>query len=57
MNRPSSAARKFIGSFELTAIVNPGPCAANDNDDDRFDALALDVVAILLRDGREMLAG
>jgi hypothetical protein len=35
----------------------PEPAAANDNVEDSFDNLALEVVAILLADGRDMLAG
>ncbi|HKU99845.1 MAG TPA: hypothetical protein VJR58_31410 [Vineibacter sp.] len=31
--------------------------AANDNIDDSFDTLACEVVAILLNDGRSLLAG
>jgi len=33
------------------------PLAANDNIEDSYDNLALAVVAILLADGRDMLAG
>lgn len=56
MNRTSSAARKFIDTSDM-ASTHAVAIAANDNDDDSFDVPAFDVVAILLRDGREMPAG
>ena len=46
--------------IDSRAIPSPIPgnlTAANDNDDELFDTLAQDVVAILLRDGTKMLAG
>jgi hypothetical protein len=46
--------------IDSVAIQNPVPAyraAANDNEDERFEALAQDVVAILLRDGLKLLAG
>lgn len=43
--------------IDSPAIPSPVPAdLAAANDDERFDALAQDVVAILLRDGTKMLA-
>jgi hypothetical protein len=47
----------IIDSFAISSPSPADPTAANDNDDEGFDALAPDVVAILLRDGLKMLAG
>jgi hypothetical protein len=50
MNRLTAAARKLPETFEASLIAEFFPCAANDNDES-FDALAHDVVAILLSPG------
>ncbi len=47
----------IIDSFALPSPVPADLTAVNDNDDERFDVLAQDVVAILLRDGLSLLAG
>ena len=57
MNCPLAAvAWTIIDSFAIPSPVPTDLTAANDNDDEGFDALAQDVVAIL-RDGLQMLAG
>lgn len=59
MFRTHAAAAPMIADDMMMADhTRPaGLVAANDNEDERFDTLALDVIAILLRDGRQLLAG
>lgn len=50
-----SCATALITEIEIADLV--GPQADNDNNEDTFDNLARDVVAILLSDGVQLLAG
>lgn len=53
----TAVAWTIIDSFAIPCPVPADLTAVNDNDDERFDALAQDVVAILLHDGLNLLAG